>query len=73
LRVFNKQDKVGADCAQDTAKRLGGVAISALDERTLGPLLKNIEEALWGHGGIPKESASGDVDLPPIRHVGVMS
>jgi len=72
LRVFNKQDTVGPDRAQDTAKRLGGVAISALDDRTLGPLLENIEETLWGHDRIPKESAPGNAGSRPIRHAGVM-
>jgi GTP-binding protein HflX len=48
LRCFNKKDKVEPAFAQRICRRLGGVAISALDRNTFSPLLMEMEELIWG-------------------------
>jgi GTP-binding protein HflX len=48
LRVFNKKDRVDPAVCARICGRLGGVAISALDQGTFAPLLTTIEDRLWG-------------------------
>ena len=43
LRVLNKQDLVDPISVRKWTRRLGGIPISAHDEKTLGPLLDRIE------------------------------
>jgi len=51
LRIFNKKDRVEPAFARLICRRLGGVAISALDRSTFSPLLNEIEELIWGKRG----------------------
>jgi GTP-binding protein HflX len=50
LRVFNKADRVEPTFAERIRRRLGGVAICALDTGTFSPLLHEVEEMIWGKG-----------------------
>jgi GTP-binding protein HflX len=43
LRVFNKADQCPPDLAENITRRYGGVAISALDRGTLGPLIEKLQ------------------------------
>ena len=43
LRVFNKADKVDSELAEDLARRFDGVVISALDRRSLKPLIERLQ------------------------------
>jgi GTP-binding protein HflX len=43
LRVFNKADKCDPDFVQNITRRFDGVAVSALDRSTLGPLIGRME------------------------------
>ena len=47
LLVFNKKDRVPPETAEAVCRRYGGVAISALDRSTFGPLLAAMEARLW--------------------------
>lgn len=47
LLVFNKVDKIPQEEARGLAGRFGAASISALDERTLPPLLGEIERAIF--------------------------
>ncbi|MGW8272689.1 MAG: GTPase HflX, partial [Thermodesulfovibrionales bacterium] len=47
LLVFNKVDKIPQEEARGLAVRFGAASISALDERTLPPLLGEIERAIF--------------------------
>ncbi len=44
MKVFNKLDKADEDVAWNLARRYDGVAISALDRDTLGPLIEKIQD-----------------------------
>jgi GTP-binding protein HflX len=45
--VLNKADRLKASEARTLSKRYGGVAISALDSKTLESMLHMVEEGLW--------------------------
>lgn len=47
LAVLNKTDLLGREEAAAAAQSLDGVAISARNRETLGPLLERIEKTLW--------------------------
>jgi len=47
LVVLNKADRVPPETAAAMARRLGGVAVSALHPETFGPLLDAMERRLW--------------------------
>ncbi|MFQ6111044.1 MAG: GTPase HflX [Nitrospinota bacterium] len=47
LRVFNKQDLVDPALARNLARRYGALTVSALDGKTLLPLVERIEEIIW--------------------------
>ena len=47
ILVFNKQDRVEPAHASTVCHRYGGIAVSAIDRSTLGPLLAAVEGALW--------------------------
>lgn len=47
LIVFNKTDRVNPLWAKAIANRFGGVLCSAIDPRTFGELLSNIERRVW--------------------------
>lgn len=47
LIVFNKTDRVNPLWAKAIAKRFGGILCSAIDPRTFGELLSNIERRVW--------------------------
>jgi GTP-binding protein HflX len=49
LLVFNKADKVNPARARSVCKRLGGIAVSAVDRATLSPLLEAIESMARNH------------------------
>lgn len=51
LVVCNKADRLEPRHAAAIARGLGGVALSALDRRTLLPLLARMESMLFGSGG----------------------
>jgi GTP-binding protein HflX len=56
LMVFNKADRVNPSLAAAQCRSHHGVAISALDPRTLPPLISRLEERveeLWGERGLP--------------------
>jgi GTP-binding protein HflX len=55
LRVFNKKDRVDPALVPRICRRLGGMAISALDSATFAPLLAAIEERLWGKSRVVEE------------------
>ncbi|MBW7957688.1 MAG: GTPase HflX [Deltaproteobacteria bacterium] len=57
LLVFNKIDLMDPVVANNLARRFGAVAISAIDPRTMGPLLKELEKRLWP-GEAPESSAA---------------
>jgi GTP-binding protein HflX len=61
LVVFNKVDLVSPLWAKVIATRFNGVACSAINSETFGPLLQEIEKRVWGEG---KASRS---DITPIR------
>ncbi len=46
LRVFNKMDLVSADMVHNLCARYDGVAISAKNPKTLGPLMGRMEDAI---------------------------
>ena len=56
LLVLNKSDRLDPQAAIASADALKGVAISALDTRTLPPLLENIEKIIWPHLSSPSIS-----------------
>ncbi|MBI4832592.1 MAG: GTPase HflX, partial [Candidatus Lindowbacteria bacterium] len=47
LLVLNKIDRIPAETASNLARRLGGVAICALDRNSLHPLLERMDAILW--------------------------
>jgi GTP-binding protein HflX len=47
LLVFNKMDNLNIEEVRNLVMRYNGVAISALDPSTFGPLLQAIEEHIW--------------------------
>jgi 50S ribosomal subunit-associated GTPase HflX len=54
LLVFNQVDRLPRGEGCTLARRLGGVAISALERKGLGDLLEAVEDRLWeseGAGG----------------------
>jgi GTP-binding protein HflX len=57
LRVFNKKDRVEPAFSRMICRRLGGVAISALDTNTFAPLLAEMDELIWGKTGEAKAAA----------------
>ena len=50
LIALNKIDRCDPSVVAGLVRSYGGVPISALDSGTFGPLLKRIEENLWGMG-----------------------
>ncbi len=60
LFVFNKADLVGDGAAERMAAARGGVALSARDRSTLGPLLRHMEAVLFG-----EDSAAPDAAMRP--------
>lgn len=48
LLVFNKIDQVSKEDARVLCQRYGAIGISALKKNSLIPLLKTIEQGLWG-------------------------
>ena len=64
LVVLNKGDRLADGIAERMARARDGVAISALDRGTLGPLLLRIEEMLMRRGPWAPESKLGGDDLP---------
>jgi len=50
LVVFNKIDRADPEVVRAALARHGGVAVSALDPKTLAPLLTMIDRALWEDG-----------------------
>jgi hypothetical protein len=51
---------VEAAFAERICQRLGGVAISALDRSTFTPLLREMEEMIWGKKRKAAASGGGD-------------
>jgi GTP-binding protein HflX len=47
LLVFNKKDRLEPSLVHTLCKRFKGIAVSALNRSTLGPLLAAIENMLW--------------------------
>jgi GTP-binding protein HflX len=47
LLVFNKADRVEPELAQNLAEREGAIAVSALDPRSLTPLVAAMQMRLW--------------------------
>ncbi|MGA1865671.1 MAG: GTPase HflX [bacterium] len=47
LLCFNKIDRVDMDMANSVCRRYGGVCVSALDSKTLFPLLEEMERRIW--------------------------
>ena len=47
LLVLNKCDIIGREEAADLAKKMGGIAISAISPRTFSPLLERMESLIW--------------------------
>jgi len=50
ITVFNKSDLIPPEEALSISRMRDGVPISALDRKSLTPLLKRIEDFLWNHG-----------------------
>lgn len=50
IKVFNKVENVDLEFAERTVRKYGGVAITAMNRRTLTPLIEMIEEKLWNSG-----------------------
>ncbi|MCB1198873.1 MAG: GTPase HflX, partial [Deltaproteobacteria bacterium] len=46
IKVFNKQDQVTADTLEEIAKRYQALTVSALDRKSLPPLMELLEEKL---------------------------
>jgi GTP-binding protein HflX len=57
--VFNKADKVPSSLSERVCRRFSGVAISALDRSTIGPLLHAMESVLWKRHGTIGSSDTG--------------
>jgi len=49
LLVLNKADLLGHGEAHGLAKRMGGIAISALNPPSLSPLMQSVEALIWPH------------------------
>jgi GTP-binding protein HflX len=58
--VLNKMDKCSPETLEELVRKYDGVPISALDQKTFGPLLKEIERHFW-----PEPSPEGKVELAP--------
>lgn len=69
LRIFNKKDRVEPAFAERICRRLGGVAISALDTGTFAPLLGEIEELIWGTARSMKGALHGREDQEDHREL----
>lgn len=67
LLVCNKVDALDAESAQSFAEATGGIPISALDKRTLRPLLKRMDEKLFGH--LKDDPADLDAELSNLPEV----
>jgi GTP-binding protein HflX len=63
LYVFNKMDQADPDATRGLLARHGGVAISARDPATLGPLLDELDRRLVGSVEL---SAHGLTEVPHI-------
>ncbi|MFH1112603.1 MAG: GTPase HflX [Pseudomonadota bacterium] len=46
LRVFNKTDLLGPEVADNICERFNGISVSALDSRTLPPLIRKMEDEI---------------------------
>lgn len=51
LFVFNKADLMDSDAAEDLARVYDGIALSAKDRKTLGPLMRLLAKKLWPEEG----------------------
>lgn len=47
IKVFNKMEEVEPDFAQRTARKYNGIAITAMNRKTLMPLIEQIENKVW--------------------------
>lgn len=47
IKVFNKMEMVDSEFAERTARRFEGVAITAMNRKTLMPLIEMMETRLW--------------------------
>lgn len=56
LLVLNKSDRLDPQVATASAKKLKGIAISALDTQTLPPLLEKMEGVIWPRFSSPSIS-----------------
>lgn len=67
LRVFNKADLLPPGEAQAIASRLGGIALSARDRGTFGPLLDALEARFWpgAEAGAAAELKNGAASAEP--------
>ncbi len=70
LLVFNQADRMDRVAAVRIAASHDGVALSALDPTTLGPLLDRIDEALFSaHAGAEGEDGEAGADEPESEGV----
>lgn len=60
--LFNKADKVDLAWQQDLCERYNAYAVSALEQKTLRPILQLVERRLWHHEDLG-DSATIDVEV----------
>jgi GTP-binding protein HflX len=47
IKVFNKMENVEPEFAERTVRKFGGIAITAMDKKTLRPLIEMVQEKLF--------------------------
>jgi GTP-binding protein HflX len=65
LRVFNKADVLSPGEADDVAKGHHGLAVTALDNESLKPLLVQMEQRLFAARGAGARIAEPPADMEP--------
>jgi GTP-binding protein HflX len=70
LLVLNKSDRLDPQVAAASAGALKGIAISALDTKTLPALLEKIEKIIWPRFSNPSISKGCHPWQPPDLHTG---
>jgi GTP-binding protein HflX len=61
IRVFNKKDRVSQDVVDNICASYNGTAISAFNSKTLGPLIKRMEDEILRSVSTPYGSTDRDV------------
>ena len=70
LTVFNKQDKISPQLAQNLARLYDAIAIEARNPATLPPLIARIRSILWGQFPLPRRFSAEEQGVLEATAIG---